>query len=175
MTESPCPFDSYCAKIACMPGRPGRYLPVCLLLILLFLAGVQGSKAESAFTATLTTPDTSNFPHLTAYLDVHDPAGAFVHGLSPQDVTMLENELQIPATSIQELKPGVQFVIAITPGESFSIRDAGGVSRYEYLLQGLNTGTWMNRTFQFRRFQPAHLGRTTAYSFLRSNRSSIFP
>jgi hypothetical protein len=145
VTESPCPFDSYCAKIACMPGHPGRFLPVSLLLILLFLSGMQGSKAESAFTATLTSPDTSEFPHLTAYLDVHDPAGAFVNGLSAQDVTMLENDLQVPANALQELKPGVQFVIAITPGESFSIRDAEGVSRYEYLLQGLRAGTWMNQ------------------------------
>jgi len=145
VTESLCPFDSYCAKIACMPGHPRRFLPFSFLLILLFLAGVQGSKAQTAFTATLTTPDTSDFPHLNAYLDVHDPAGAFVHGLSPQDVTMLENDIQVPVSALQEQKPGVQFVIAITPGETFTIRDTEGVSRYEYLLQGLLAGTWINQ------------------------------
>jgi hypothetical protein len=145
VTESPCPFDSYCAKIACMPGHPGRILPFSLLLIILFLAGVQGSKAQTAFTATLTTPDTSDFPHLSAYLDVHDPAGAFVHGLSPQNVTMLENDLQVPVSDLQEQKPGVQFVIAITPGDTFTIRDPQGRSRYEYLLQGLLAGTWVNQ------------------------------
>jgi len=145
VTESLCPFDSYCAKIACMPDRPGRILPFSLLLIILFLAGVQGSKAQTAFTATLTTPDTSDFPHLNAYLDVHDPAGAFVHGLSPQDVIMLENDAQVPVSALQEQKPGVQFVIAITPGETFTIRDSEGVSRYEYLLRGLLAGTWLNQ------------------------------
>ena len=145
MTESPCPFDSYCAKIACMPGRPGRFLPFSLILIIVFLVGVQGSKAQTAFTATLTTPDTSDFPYINAYLDVHDPAGAFVHGLSPQDVTMLENDIQVPVSALQEQKPGVQFVIAITPGETFTIRDTEGVSRYEYLIQGLLAGTWVNQ------------------------------
>jgi hypothetical protein len=128
-----------------MPGRPGRLLPICLLLLFVFLIGVQGSRAETASTATITTPDTSDFPHLTTYLDVHDPQGAFVHGLSAQDVTLLENNLQIPASELQEQKPGVQFVVAITPGESFFIRDILGVSRYEYLQRGLLAGSWVNK------------------------------
>ena len=70
-------FDSSCAKIACMPGSPGRFLPVSLLLIILILVGVQDTKAETAYTAVLSTPDTSDFPYLTAYLDVHDPEGVF--------------------------------------------------------------------------------------------------
>jgi hypothetical protein len=128
-----------------MPGRPGRLLPICLLLLIVFLIGVQGSRAETASTATITTPDTSDFPHLTTYLDVHDPQGAFVHGLSAQDVTLLENNLQFPASELQEQKPGVQFVIAITPGESFFIRDILGVSRYEYLQQQLLAGSWVDK------------------------------
>lgn len=127
-----------------MPSHPGRFLLLSLTLLILFQIGAQPSKAETAFIATLTAPDTTDFPHLTAYLDVHDPTGDFVHGLSPQDVTLLENDLQVPASELQRQKPGVQLVIAITPGESFVIRDTLGVSRYEYLLQGLLAGTWVN-------------------------------
>ncbi|OGN88872.1 MAG: hypothetical protein A2Y88_09040 [Chloroflexi bacterium RBG_13_48_10] len=116
-----------------------------MLLIIFFLVGVQDSKAETAYVASLTAPDTSDFPHLTTYLDVHDPEGGFVHGLTPQDVTLLENNLQIPASELQERQPGVQFVMAITPGDSFSINDTLGVSRYEYLRQGLLEGTWVNQ------------------------------
>ncbi len=117
-----------------MPSNVGRFMPVSLLLFL-FLVAVQGSKAETGFTATLSAPDTSDFQHLVAYLDVHDPQGAFVHGLSPQDVTLVENGIQVPASELQEQKPGVQVVIAISPGESFTIRHTLGVSRYEYFLQ----------------------------------------
>jgi len=106
---------------------------------------MQGSKAETAYTAVLSAPDTSDFPYMTAYLDVHDPQGAFIHGLTPRDVTLLENDLQLPINTLEEQKPGVQFVIAITPGDSFFIRDSLGVSRYEYLMQGLLAGSWINQ------------------------------
>jgi hypothetical protein len=125
-----------------MSGRLGRFLPISLTLFIIFLVCVGSSSAQAAFTATLTAPDTSDFPHLTAYLDVHDPTGEFVHGLTPQDVILQENGLQVPVGELQEQKPGLQFVIAISPGGSFTIRDTQGISRYEYLLQGLLNGTW---------------------------------
>ena len=128
-----------------MSGRLGRILPTIITLCIIFLIYVGGSSAQAAFIATLTAPDTTTFPRLKAYLDVHDPAGEFVHGLTPQDITMLENGVQVPVSELQEQKPGVQFVIAITPGASFSIRDANGISRYEYLLQGLLAGTWKDQ------------------------------
>jgi hypothetical protein len=128
-----------------MPTRLGRFLSICLCFYLYFLGVVHGSKAETAYSVSLTVPDSSNFPFLTTFLDVHDSQGAFVHGLTLQDVTLLENDLPIPASELEEQKPGVQFVIAITPGESFSIQDALGISRYEYLLQGLLAGTWVDQ------------------------------
>jgi hypothetical protein len=105
----------------------------------------EGAFAESAFSAALSVPDAGDFPHMTAYLDVHDPNGAFVHGLSTGDVTMQENDIQTPISELQEQEPGVQFIIAITPGETFTIRDSQGTSRYEYLLQGILAGTWMDQ------------------------------
>ncbi|MGE5124308.1 MAG: FHA domain-containing protein [Acidobacteriaceae bacterium] len=128
-----------------MPGRAGRYLPAfCFVFILcVLIAGV--SFAQGLYSATLSVPDTSQFPHLTAYLDVHDPTGAFLHGLAAQDVVLQENQLQVPTSELQELQPGVQFVIAITPGESFTIRDGLGISRYEYLRQGLLAGAWIGQ------------------------------
>ena len=125
-----------------MSGRTGRVLPSIFFLLILCLSSVGGSLAQGTTIATLSVPDTSQFPYLTAYLDVHDLSGAFLHGLSAQDVILQENELQVPVSELQELKPGVQFVIAISPGESFTIRDGLGVSRYEYLRQGLLSGAW---------------------------------
>jgi hypothetical protein len=128
-----------------MTGHPGRLLPIILTLLILLIVSVGSSSAQAAYIATLTTPDTSNFPHLTTYLDVHDPTGEFVHGLTQQDVTMQENGVSVPVSELKEQKPGVQFVIAITPGASFTIRDTLGISRYEYLLQGLLAGTWVSQ------------------------------
>jgi len=142
MTESACPFDSCCAKIPCMSGHFGRFFSIIFTLLVLFIVCVGSSSAQTAFIVTLSTPDISDFPHLTAYLDVHDPTGGFIHGLTPQDVTLQENGVLVPASGLVEQKPGVQFVIAITPGASFTIRDTLGISRYEYLLQGILSGTW---------------------------------
>jgi len=128
-----------------MPGRSGRLLSTILILLVIFLVSVEHSSAQDAFTARLSAPDTSSFPHLTAYLDVHDPTGAFIHGLSLPDILLQENNLQIPASELQEQKLGVQFVVAITPGDSFTIRDSMGVSRYEYLLQGILAGAWKDQ------------------------------
>ena len=128
-----------------MSGQTGRLLPITLTLLILFIICVGNTSAQSGFTTTLTTPDTSNFPHLTAYLDVHDATGEFVHGLTPQDITLRENGVSVPVSGLEEQKPGVQFVIAISSGASFSIRDTLGISRYEYLLQGLLAGTWISQ------------------------------
>ena len=128
-----------------MLGRLGRWLPPLIILPLVFLVCAGRSAAQEASIATLTSPDTSAFPHLTAFLDVHDPAGAFIHGFTSGDILLQENDLQVPVSELEEQKPGVQFVIAITPGESFAIRDAMGTSRYEYLLQGILAGTWKDQ------------------------------
>ncbi|HEX9091090.1 MAG TPA: Ig-like domain-containing protein, partial [Anaerolineales bacterium] len=117
-------------------------MPVILTLLIIFLAGVRDSSAQATYIATLSPVDINGFPHLKAYLDVHDPSGAFVHGLKLQDVTIQENGVQVPVTELHEQKPGVQFVIAITAGEPFIIRDAQGITRYEHLLKGLVGGTW---------------------------------
>jgi hypothetical protein len=129
-----------------MPSKPWRFLLLSVILLVFFQLGSYDSSAETAFTATLTSPDITEFPRLTAYLDVHDPSGAFVQGLTPQDIIMLENAVQLPVAELQQVAPGVQFVLAVTPGESFIIRDSQGISRYEYLLQGLLAGTWVGQS-----------------------------
>ncbi len=125
-----------------MSGRLRRVFSIFTGLILIFLFWVVSVSAQSAYNVTLASPDTSRFPQLTAYLDVHDPAGGFVHGLTAQDVSLQENGIQVPVKNLQENKPGVQFVLAITPGATFAIRDATGVSRYDYLREGLLAGSW---------------------------------
>ncbi len=128
-----------------MPGHPDRFLTICIILLISLVSPARASAQVSA-TSTLTAPDTANYPHLSAYLDVHDAAGQFVHGLANQDVTILEDGISLPVDDLEETAPGVQFVIAITPGASFAIRDADGVSRYELLSQGLLTSSWVSQT-----------------------------
>ena len=128
-----------------MSGHAWRVFPIAFILCAIFIATAGNSAAQSGYTLTLTSPDTSDFPHITAFLDVHDPQGGFVHGLTAQDVNVLENGVQTTASELDDLKPGVQFVIAISPGSSFTIRDSMGVSRYDYFLNGLLAGNWISQ------------------------------
>jgi hypothetical protein len=115
---------------------------ISLILVALFAliasqAGTPVTAQDVAGQATLSPLYTENFPQLSAYLDLHDSAGKFMHGLQATDIQILEDGNPVPLDDLQELQPGVQFVIAVAPGPSFDIRDGNGVSRYDYLRQGL--------------------------------------
>jgi hypothetical protein len=129
-----------------MSVRLGRIASIILTLLVGFFIFVVDTAGQAGYKVRLTSLDASKFPHLNAFLDVHDPGGGFVHGLSLQDVFMLENDVQVPLTMLQEQKPGVQFVMAISPGASFGIRDELGISRYEYFLQALLAGAWVGQS-----------------------------
>jgi hypothetical protein len=128
-----------------MSVRFRRKVPICLTLLVGLLFFVVHAAGQTGYTARLSSLDVNKFPHLNAFLDVHDPGGGFMHGLTSQDVFMLENGVQVPLTMLQEQKPGVQFVMAISPGASFGIRDGLGISRYDYLLQAMLAGSWANQ------------------------------
>ncbi|HLE13149.1 MAG TPA: FHA domain-containing protein [Anaerolineales bacterium] len=109
-------------------------LSVCLVLFPLVF---QTASAQEGGVARLAPIETAAFPLLTTYLDVRDATGSFVYGLEADDVTILENGVQVPVQEMVLLRPGTQFVLAIGPGESLTIRDSQGKTRYEYLIEAI--------------------------------------
>ena len=98
---------------------------------------------ESLFPyARLAALDIQQFPRVQTYLEVYDPSAYFVEGLSTSEVKIIENDHNLPTTELTELNPGVQFVLAVTFGESMGIRDGLGRTRYDYLLENLNNWVW---------------------------------
>jgi hypothetical protein len=87
--------------------------------------------------------DKQAFPLVQSYLDVYDPAGAFLHDLKPEAISVIENGQPLAAQTLAEISPGVQFVMAISFGPALGIRDGLGRSRYDYLLEGL--ASWGDR------------------------------
>ena len=81
--------------------------------------------------------ETANFPKMTSYLDVRTGEGEFVFGLEAENVHIIENGNLIQADELRLLRQGAQFVLAVSPGPSFTIRDAQGLTRYDYLIQAL--------------------------------------
>jgi Inner membrane component of T3SS, cytoplasmic domain len=111
------------------------------LLCLIALAAALPSAAQNSISVNLLNPNIEDFPRISAYLDVHSMDG-FVHGLQPGNITIIEDGQQLPVVSLEELNPGVQFVIAITPCYAFDVRDGQGISRYEYLIESMSRGGW---------------------------------
>lgn len=112
-----------------------RTLPVLLgLSCLLFV--VRPIHAQTSVNAFISLPDTGKFPQITAYLDVQDEQG-FVHGLQVSQVGIRENDQQLPVNELKEIHPGVQLIIAVSPGPSFAIHDIQGNSRYSYIVDAL--------------------------------------
>lgn len=112
----------------------------CILLI--SITGIHAYAQEITPQVTLFPLNSADFPLLSAYLDAHSPTGHFIRGLRASDVQILEDSNPVPVDTLEELHPGVQFVIAIAPGPAFDIRDTNGVSRFEYLLQGIYTWSY---------------------------------
>ncbi|MFZ6026360.1 MAG: FHA domain-containing protein [Chloroflexota bacterium] len=113
-----------------------RVVPITLFALGIMLFA-RSAGAQSASTATLYPVDTSQFPVLSAYLDVRDDQGNFVPGLQAGDVRMLENNRSLPIDNLAQLNPGTQFVVAVSPGDSMGIRDSLGNSRYRYITTAL--------------------------------------
>lgn len=94
-------------------------------------------NAQGEAQVRLAPIETANFPELTSYLDVWTGEGEFVFGLETADIYVIEDGNRIPASELSLLRQGAQFVLAVSPGTSFTIRDAQGLTRYDYLLQAL--------------------------------------
>ncbi len=93
--------------------------------------------AQTGARATLTAPDLSAFPTVAAFLDVRDAGNNFVHGLSAGEVSLLENGSPVKLDTLQEVHPGLRWIVAINAGPALAIRNGEGISRYELLARAL--------------------------------------
>ncbi|MGD0877705.1 MAG: FHA domain-containing protein [Anaerolineales bacterium] len=119
-----------------------RLLSVLLCVYLVFTGSTPArAQSQNPNTAHLSLYglQTSNFPAISAGLDVFDSAGNDVTGLKPNSVTLLEDNKPRPLTLLQEVKVGVEFALALDPGPTFAFRDANAVTRYDKIVQILKS------------------------------------
>ena len=103
------------------------------LLLIFFTGSLNVVWAQTSASVNLTFPDTSKFPLISAFLDIHNAQGNFIRGLKQTQVTILEDNQRLAVKELSELNPGVQFILALNPGRSMAIRNAEGVSRYDLI------------------------------------------
>lgn len=111
-----------------------------VFLLALFLGVTGGFPARAQTTtarASLFALDTSAYPSLSAALDVFDSAGNFVTGLTPAEVTLLEDGQPVTLERLDLLRPGVQFAVALDPGRAFAFRGNDAASRLDKVKTAL--------------------------------------
>jgi hypothetical protein len=104
------------------------------LIVFLLFTGLGKASAQGGVRIDLNNLETASFPVMTAGLDVFDASGTFVTGLSPETITLLEDNQPRPMT-IEEFQPGVKFALALDPGAYFAYRDARGLTRFDNVVQ----------------------------------------
>jgi len=104
------------------------------LIAFLLCTGLGQASAQGGVRIDLNNLETTSFPVMTAGLDVFDASGNFVTGLSPETITLLEDNQPRPVT-IEEFQPGVDFALALDPGAYFAYRDARGLTRFDKVVQ----------------------------------------
>jgi hypothetical protein len=112
--------------------------------LLLAISAVSGSGwAQSDISARITQVQTDSFPRLRVYLDAHSASSGFVYGLQAGDLRLLEDGQPLQVAEFEALRPGVQTVIAINPGDSLEIRNSQGTSRFDLVRQALTS--WLEK------------------------------
>ncbi len=104
-----------------------------LIIFLVFMP----VHAQEAQTASLFSVDTTQFPTVSAMLSVYNPAGGFIHGLTPADITLLENGQFASVKELSEEPTPIRFSIVINASPSMGVRNAEGKARYDAISQAL--------------------------------------
>lgn len=121
-----------------MVDRSRRLGLALQIFVLIFLApAIFPVSAQEGVRAWVGSPDTTNFPEITTFVDIQDASGNFVYGLDPDSVTVLEAEQSIAVTTLSRQRPGVQLVVAVNGGPSFAIRNSQGQSRFDFVKQAV--------------------------------------
>jgi len=94
--------------------------------------------AQTAAYAEIVRVDASNFPQVSALVDVFDANGQFIAGLKPSDITVYEDAQENTADSISQSIVPVQVTVAINPGPALAIRDPNAVTRFEKVVEALS-------------------------------------
>jgi len=117
-----------------MPVRVWGLFILFLSLLLVFPTPILAQESPSA---SLSLPKTNDFPRIQAFLDLRDAEGDFIHAVGADQVNILEDGSSLPVTRLDELRVGVQAVIAINPGPSFAVRNNKAISRYDLVIEAL--------------------------------------
>ncbi len=83
------------------------------------------------------------YPEVEAWLALQGPEGYFIGGVTADDIRITEEGQPRAVEALDIRRPGMLMVFAINPARSFAVRDAQGVSRFDYIYYQFQT--WLQR------------------------------
>ncbi len=97
--------------------------------------------AQTAAYAEIVRIDASNFPQVSALMDMYDANGEFITGVQPSDITVYEDSQETQASDVTEAELPIQLVVAINPGPALAVRDPNAVTRFDRVVETLSNWT----------------------------------
>lgn len=99
-------------------------------------------QAQSGLRLNISTPDLSQFPKVTLYLDVYDQQGNFASDLTLRNVSLLEDGHARIVNETFLTQPGLDTIVAINLSPTLSNRSTSGSTRFQDLNAALFN--WIN-------------------------------
>ena len=113
------------------------------ILAMVLLSLVVPVQAQDYSRASVSLPDLSAFPTLSADLDVHNTDGSFTAGLQLNEITVLEDDKPRPVSQLSLSEPGVRLLVTLNLGPALALKDSAGIARFEQISKALKT--WASR------------------------------
>ncbi|HEX9012747.1 MAG TPA: hypothetical protein VF813_04500, partial [Anaerolineaceae bacterium] len=96
------------------------------------------AAAQAGQQVQLFPPDITQFPVVTALLDVRGPNGSFLSGLQAAQVSLVENGRTIPVDELKEKATPLEISVAVDPAPSMAVYTLSGQTRYDLIATALN-------------------------------------
>ncbi|MCW5877342.1 MAG: FHA domain-containing protein [Anaerolineales bacterium] len=112
---------------------------LALAMVLAALWHSHPAAAQTGATLHLSQLETEAFPTILGYFSARDAAGQPIPGLTVEDFQVLENGLPRPLSQLREVQPGLRIVVALSPTDAFTIRDAQARTRFDYVREAMLT------------------------------------
>lgn len=102
----------------------------------LLLSIFTSAAAQTTEEITVAKPDASAYPNITTTFRALDPDGNFIKDIQPGELRITENNVTIPAYTLEMTRVGVRFFVAVNEGPTLANRYSGA-SRFDRIKTSL--------------------------------------
>jgi hypothetical protein len=117
-------------------SQGSKIVPGCFLILLFLFISLLGQNAvlgQSSESLVVRPLDTSRFPEISVSFKLPTNQREIISDLGLNQMMVFENDEPVQPESLNKVKSGVHFTLAINPGTRLDLHDMDGVSSYQKL------------------------------------------